>query len=70
MTNLDSDTEMLRKVAEQLGEHFDAVHVFATRHEGDDKGAVFVHHGVGNYFARYGMMREWVNKMESGEGEN
>jgi hypothetical protein len=63
----DKDLEMVRKAAEDLGEHFDTVQVLATRHEpGDDEdsGTVNVSYGVGNWFARYGQGSEWLKKCD------
>jgi len=59
------DVAMVRQHAEQLGEHFDSVQIFATRHEpGSLGGTVTVHLGVGNYYARYGQVCEWMVKQD------
>jgi hypothetical protein len=62
------DTEDLKRVQaalDTLSEHFDTVHVFATRHEsGEQGGTVNVNLGVGNWFARYGQIQEWLVKQE------
>lgn len=61
----DSDVAMVKKVADQLGEHFDSVQIFATRHEsGSLDGTISVHVGVGNWFARYGQISEWMVKSD------
>lgn len=61
-TKIESDDrERVRKALDDLGEHFDAVHIFASRHEsGSLHGTVFVNMGTGNWFTRYGHVREWV----------
>jgi hypothetical protein len=57
----DIDLERLKAAAESLGEHFDTVQIFATRHEaGEKNGTVHLKWGTGNWFARYGQVREWV----------
>jgi hypothetical protein len=44
-----------------LAEHFDTVQVFATRHEaGQEDGTISVQKGLGNWFARYGQVQEWL----------
>jgi len=57
----EKDLEMLRKSAEALGEHWDSVQIFCTRHESGAKdGTVNVKYGLGNWFSRYGQIREWL----------
>lgn len=61
-----SETEQLiTRAAEQLGEHFDTVQIFVTRHESGEKGGTLHNQsGVGNWYARYGQVREWVDQQE------
>jgi len=61
-----ADMERVRKVLTELGEHFDSVQIFCTRHEsGELDGTVYLHLGTGNWFARYGQVREWCVKMDA-----
>jgi hypothetical protein len=61
----DADLEMLAKHVEQLGEHFDTVQIFCSRHDaGQEDGTVALNDGAGNWFARYGQIREWINKRD------
>lgn len=61
----DHDLKMVREAAERLGEHFDSVQILTTRHEpGTEDGTVNVNYGVGNWFTRYGQVREWLIKCE------
>lgn len=61
----NSDVAIVRKHAEALGEHFDSVQIFTTRHESSEQdGTVTVHLGVGNWFARYGQVSEWLIKQD------
>lgn len=63
----DSHPDVIRcqEAAQALGEHFDSVQVFATRHEeGTSHGTINIHVGVGNWFARFGQVRDWVVKKE------
>jgi hypothetical protein len=55
--------EFVKKHASQLGEHFDSVQIFCTKHDGAE-GTASVNCGEGNWFARYGQIREWVEKNE------
>lgn len=57
----EADLEMLQKHVEQLGEHFDSVQIFCTRHEPPD-GTVNVSYGSGNWFARFGHVSDWLTK--------
>ena len=57
----NNDMERVQKALDTLAEHFDSVHIFCTRHEGGQLGAtVKMSMGVGNWFARYGQIREWL----------
>lgn len=53
------------KAAEALGEHFDSVQIFASRKDGPSRdGTLELAHGVGNYFARYGQVRCWLEEQD------
>lgn len=59
------DVNMVKRHVEELGEHFDSVQIFATRHEqGSLDGTVSIHIGTGNWFARYGQVTEWCIKQD------
>ena len=45
-----------------LSEHFEAVQIFASRDEGG--GTMHVETGSGNFYARYGQIREWLDGAE------
>lgn len=47
----------------RLIENFDAVQIFATRHEGD-KGTIRVEVGRGNWFARLGHISAWLDSQD------
>lgn len=57
----NEDMELVKKHVAQLGEFFDTVQIFTSRHmPGDDAGTVTVNRGSGNWCARYGQITEWV----------
>lgn len=59
--NREADVEMVRKHVEQLGEHFDAVHIFCSRHmPAELDGTICVNQGLGHWHARFGQICEWV----------
>lgn len=58
MGQIDRDEEILRKALGMLGEEFDSVQVFCTRHDGE--GTLNVTRGTGNWFARWGQVVQWV----------
>jgi hypothetical protein len=62
--NLTSEEafELLRKHVAQLSEHFESVHVFVSVHDGDHKGTFALDYGSGNFYARYGQVKEWIEK--------
>lgn len=52
------DLEPVKTAARELMKQFDAVQIFAVRHEGSN-GTVNVRYGLGNIFARYGLTNLW-----------
>lgn len=63
----DKDIEMVQRCLTSLGEHFDTVQIFVTRHEAGvtDGGTVAISMGCGNNFAREGQVRNWLIKNET-----
>ena len=65
MSDEDNDLKLLKDAAQALGEHFDAVQIFASRHEAEvEDGTVTVHDGVGNWHARIGQVRDWIIRQD------
>ena len=58
----NADMEMISDVLARLGEHFDSVQIFASRQEvdGGDQSVVNIYSGCGNWFARYGQVKNWL----------
>jgi hypothetical protein len=66
------DLEMVRKHLEALSEHFDTVQIFCTRYnpnrieEADEEGTTTrLQVGQGNWFARYGQVRYWLQMQDA-----
>lgn len=59
---VNPDFKRVQDAADALGEHFDSVQIFCSRHEGGDVGTISVNYGKGNWFARRGHCREWILK--------
>lgn len=69
MSDARPENEMVINAAKMLGEHFDSVQIFCTRHEGGPDGGTFsTSRGVGNFYARYGQVREWLLEQDSKTG--
>lgn len=60
----DKKLAMIRKQLEFLTPSFDAVHIFATKHDAETGDTSHFSIGVGNFFARYGHIKSWVNAEE------
>lgn len=61
----EADMERVEKCAQQLGEHFDTVQILVSRHEpGTEDGTVNISYGLGNWFARFGQVRDWLIKTD------
>lgn len=54
------DSERLQKAIDTLGEFYDAVQIFANRHEPEHGGTIFSSRGVGNWYSRYGQVKTWI----------
>lgn len=67
--NEDADLEMLRKHAGMLSEHFETVQIFATKLV-PDGGTITVSQGSGNWYARYGQIKEWCVKQDETTRKN
>lgn len=65
MTEMNDDLDRVQNALNVLSEHFDSVHIFASRHEPEiEDGTISVQKGVGNWFARYGQISEWMVKQD------
>ncbi len=62
----ERDHAMLKRHVAQLAEHFETVQIFATRHSAEHDGTVGAQWGEGNWYARYGQVKEWVVREERG----
>lgn len=59
------DMDRLKHAARLLGEHFDCVQIFVSRHEPYQRdGTVNAAYGEGNWFARYGQIQEWMVRQD------
>jgi hypothetical protein len=61
----NSDMSVIEKHCTELMKKFDTVQLFCSRHEIDTGGTVNCHTGQGNFFARYGHVKQWVLKEEA-----
>ena len=59
----DMDMERIKDAIDRLAAHFGSIQVFATK-PGTNGGTLSFHEGHGNWFARYGQVKEWVTKEE------
>lgn len=65
MTDAERDLEMVKDACNELGEHFDSVMILTTRYDpAAADGTVNINYGCGNWFARYGQVREFLAKCE------
>ncbi len=55
----------LKKAIHDLGEHFESVQIFVSTHQpAEVGGTVHASAGVGNWYSRYGQIREWIIRTE------
>jgi hypothetical protein len=60
----ERDTAVLKSHIARLMEHFDSVQIFVTRHENATGRTCGKRRGDGNWYARFGTVREWVTQQE------
>lgn len=71
MDNKDADIERVQKVVDELIEHFDSVQILVTRVEtGELNGTVTLSLGAGNWYARYGQVKDWMIKIDERSRES
>jgi len=63
---------VVREALRTLMVHFDTVQIFCTYHveDGEDSRTASYQNGKGNWFARYGQIREWITKEEEAQRED
>jgi hypothetical protein len=59
----ERDFQILENAAAALMEHYDTVHIFVSRQDGD--GTFYVSHGRGNYCARFGQIDLWMERQRN-----
>lgn len=53
----EQQSQIVQRAVDALREHFDTVQIFVTKVEGDN--TLNCENGAGDWFARYGMVRQW-----------
>ncbi len=69
---LEKENEVLLGImnekVKELSKYFDSVQIFCTKHESDKIGTSHLTEYSGNFFARYGQIKLWLEKQSlSGE---
>lgn len=62
----DSDLDRIKFAARTLGEYFDTVQIFCTRHGSSADGTTHFQFGLGSWFARIGHITYWMWKQKRG----
>lgn len=55
---------IVRRHVDELEAEFDTVQIFVTKFDGVTELTEAVNMGAGNYYARYGQVREWVKNKD------
>lgn len=58
----EAQFKLVEKAVQDLCEHFDSVQIYATSQT--EKGALKFSWGAGNWFTRYGQVKEWIVREE------
>lgn len=58
--------KIMQKHLNFLSEHFDTVQIFMTHHNPttDEYGTMNMTVGTGNWLARYGQVKDWINRVD------
>lgn len=67
---LEVDVAKVNEALDVLREHFDAAMIFVSRHDSESRdeeehGTVNVQIGFGNWYARFGHVRDWLIQQET-----
>lgn len=62
----DPGIQAIEQAIEQIGEHFDTVQIFATRHipDGNSSETRGYTYGSGDWFSRYGQIQQWITAQD------
>lgn len=63
MSAHSTDMERVKAAVQTLMEHFDTVQIFASRYEIESERngeTTEIAYGDGNWFARFGQVKEWI----------
>lgn len=56
---------IVQEHVDKLGEHFDTVQIYVTRYESHKEGGtVNINLGTGNWFTRFGQVKEWAVRVD------
>jgi hypothetical protein len=61
----EKDLQFLDDTVKILREQFDTVQIFCTRHDPETGDTVGTNKGSGNWYARVGYCREWLDEEEA-----
>lgn len=56
--------EYVKRHVTMLSEHFDTVQIFVSRYDDSEGETAVIHNGKGNYYARYGHVKQWLKVEE------
>jgi len=62
--NRDADVLHVDQAVEHLKERFDTVQILVTRHDSETGNTYSTIRGCGNWWARVGQTRNWLNREE------
>lgn len=60
----EKSLEVVKRASDGLLEHFDTVQIFVSRYS-PEIGTETVHWGGGDWFSRYGLIKDWIRKREA-----
>lgn len=67
----DALLEIMKGHVSRMMEHFDTVQVFCTQVDSDNKTTTTTYRwGAGNWYARYGQVKEWTTYEEQLKNSN
>lgn len=58
--NNDELSKKIKDVCKELYPNFDSIQIFATKHDGNEYGTTQISWGLGNFYARYGQIVQWI----------
>lgn len=61
----DEILERIKAICTELYPNLDSIQIFITKHESNEYGTTSLNWGLGNFYARYGQITQWLKTQDN-----